>query len=249
MDPKLNHSDCLTSTTTPAQTSVDGEAAQRSAADAAHRKWLEQLGDELAREPLFIAADEAFKQLTRRGCETHIMLAYLNRLGYKSGNLGVRLYKNRRAKKIGREIRSTARQLEKAAKRIESLRSMWWGMYGRVIAAGCYHFPEDLQRMAECLSRIYVKGYGEWNPHREAILDLLDHVRSATGRYHYAEVSTIINARLVRQAMERKEPLPDLKYDVDSLRMLVQRYKRECAAEDARWQASELAPQSQPNPV
>ena len=224
---------------------VASEALKR-ATDAPDRQWLENLREQLAREPLFQAADEAFSRLREKGCETHIMLAYLNRIAaYKSGNLRARLYKDANPKKIGRKIRGIARQLRRAAKRIENLRSMWWGMYERVITAGCYHFPEELERMAQSLSRIYLKGYGEWNPQREGVLDLLDHVRSATGRFHYTEVSTLINARLTRQALERKQPLPDLKYDVDSLRMLIQRYKKECKAEDARLHAAHLALQSE----
>jgi hypothetical protein len=201
---------------------------------------LERLRELLSREPLFQAADEAFARLQKKGCDLYIMLAYLNRFsGYKSGNLGYRVY-GAKPKEISRDIRSIARQIKKAAKRIEKLRSMWWGMYGRVVAAGCYHFPEELYRMVECLSNIRLEGYGEWNPQREAILDLLDHVRSATGRYHYNEVSMLINARLVKTAVERRQCLPDLRYDVDSLRMLIQRYKKECAAEDARENATHL---------
>lgn len=212
--------------------------------DPEHRLWLQNLRDELDREPLFQAADKAFNKLRDRGCETHIVLGYLNRVCYKSGNVGALFVGGVNTKRISRNLRRSAHEFEKAARQIEEIRHKWWGMYGRVTEAGCYHFPEQLREMAQAVMRIDLKGYGEWNPQREAILDLLEHVRISTGRYHYAEVSTLINARLTRSAAERKQPWPDFKFDIDCLRMMVQRQKRRYEADIAKWRTKATATKS-----
>ena len=93
--------------------------------------------------------------------------------------------------------------------------------------ADCVHIPEELEEIASRLSRLRVKGYADWHPQREVILDLLDHVRSSTGRYHYVEVSILINAEVAWRALKRGEVPPEIRHDVDSLKMIVQRWKRE----------------------
>jgi len=222
--------------------------------DIPDQQWLSKLKEQLQKEPLFQAATEAYRQLTNEGCDLVVMHAYVGRVaGYNSGNLGARMFKRPSAPEITRRIRGITRQLTKLAKRVEGLRRIW-GFYGRVVQADCFQVPEELEDIAHRLSRISVKGFADWNPQREALRDLLDHVRSATGRYHYAEISLLINAELTWRALKHKRPLPEFRHDVDSLKMMVQRWKKERRAKSARLpraesdRAQEKAPRTHPLP-
>lgn len=195
---------------------------------------LSQLRAEFQKDPLYELAVEDLRQLAAKGCDPTVILAYVGRVaGYKSGNIGPRIYKHPKAKEIARRIRAISGQLKQFANRTKKLREMW-GLFGRMVDANCFHVPEELCDIAKRLSRVQTKGFGDWNPQREALLDLLDHVHSSTGRYHYAEVSALINAELVWRALKHEQPPPELRHDVDSLRMIVQRAKKQKQAEDAR---------------
>ena len=102
----------------------------------------------------------------------------------------------------------------------------FWGFWSRLAEANCMDIPEELENTAERLLKIPTQGLAEWSPQREAILDLLNHVRSSTGRYHYAEVSTLINAERVWRALKNRRPIPELSHDVDSFKMIVQRHNK-----------------------
>jgi hypothetical protein len=87
--------------------------------------------------------------------------------------------------------------------------------------------PEELREIATRLSRVHTRGYADWNPHREALLELLERVKSVTGRYHYAEISELINAFYAYSALKHGRNMPDeLIYDVDSLKMIVSRRRQ-----------------------
>jgi len=210
-------------------------------------QWLSELKGQIQKDPFFQRATETLRQLAAKGCDPMVIHGYAGRVaGYKSGNLGARMYGGPGAPKIARRIRAISGQLKKLAGQIEDLkriRSFW----SRMTEASCFHIPEELEEIAERLSRIRTKGFRDWNPQREAILDLLDHVRSSTGRYHYEEVSLLINAELVWRAMKRKQPPPEPRHDVDSLKMIIQRWKKERRAQSVKLRASKPDPDAQQN--
>ena len=176
------------------------------------------------REPLGKSVVEAIFTLTAKGCDRDVLRAYAWRAaGYRAGNWGLA---RRGAPNTIRRMKAFRRHLLKLAEEAMQLRAIW-GFRGRLLDAGCLRIPEELKDIEERLSRVEVSGYADWHPQREAILDLLDHVRSSTGRYHYAEVSTLINSDIAWRAIKKGEPIPDLRNDVDSLKMIVQRWRRE----------------------
>lgn len=181
---------------------------------------------EFQRDALGRSATAALLRLAARGCDPTIVQAYAGRAaGYKSGNLGPVMHR-RGPQETARQLRGIKRQFKKLAKRTADLRGIW-GFWSRMVEADCIHIPEELEEIAGHLSRVRVKGYANWHPQRGAILDLLDHVRSSTGRYHYAEVSILINAEIAWRALKRGEAPPEITHDVDSLKMIVQRWRRE----------------------
>lgn len=204
---------------------------------------LAQLRAEFQKDPLCQFATKALLRLQAKNCDPLVVMAYVRRAtGYKSGNLG-----RRSAPEIARRIRGMSGQLQKLAKRITKLRQMW-GFQGRMLDADCYHIPEELENIAERLSHTRTKGFGDWHPQRDALLDLLEHTRLSTGRYHYSEVSLLLNAELVWRALKYNRPVPDFRYDIDSLKMIVQRWTKEHRAEIARLSGSKSATDTQRKP-
>ena len=130
---------------------------------------------------------------------------------------------------VSRNIRSIDRQLRKLAQRVAELRAIW-GLWARMVDAGAVHAPEELENIAAKLSCVRTEGFGDWFPQREAIIDLLETVRTATGRAHYAEVSLLINAELVWSAAKSGREIPDMQFDSDSLKMIAKRDKERQAA-------------------
>ena len=135
--------------------------------------------------------------------------------------------------KVDRQLRARAYQLRKVARRMAELRKVW-GLWERLVEAGCLHVPEELQQTAAKLSRVRTKGYADWNPHQEAVLDLLGLVQSTTGRYHYAEVSDLINGFYYYQALRQGRTPDDMQYDVDILKMVVSRQRQRAARKRGR---------------
>src|ERR1051325_4763083 len=165
---------------------------------------LRELRLQFYREPLGKMAVEAILKLKELGCDPLILHADVGRVvGYRSGNLG--LLMRPRIQVIERRIKAVRRHLREAAREANRLRGLW-GFRGRMLDAGCFHATEELADIEKRFSKVNVKGYADWHPQREAILDLLDQVAKATGRYHYAEVSTIINAETAWRAFKRGEP-------------------------------------------
>ncbi|HLE61635.1 MAG TPA: hypothetical protein VI750_00785 [Pyrinomonadaceae bacterium] len=195
---------------------------------------LQELKRQLQDDPLFQAATTAAHKLKRQGCDILVLQAYIARVaGYKSGNLGRHL-PGPDAKTISRTIKGIQRHLRRAASQLDYLNRIW-GFWGRMVEANCFHMPEELNTMVERLSCVAVKGFGEYYPQREAVLDALELVKTSTGRYHYTEVSTLINAERVWRALKNGKPIPEPSHDVDALKMIVQRHKksiRESAAKD-----------------
>jgi hypothetical protein len=79
----------------------------------------------------------------------------------------------------------------------------------RMLGARINHIPNELEAMAERLSRVSTGGFAEWHQ-RDAIPRSIGFVRALTGRYHYEEVSLLISAEVVSEAMKRG---PDLSFD------------------------------------
>ena len=206
-------------------------------------KWLPELADELQNYPYLQTAAKTYRQLEIKGCDFMVIRSYVDRAaGYKRGS--VYLYGKHRG--IARQIRGISVQLKKLAKRIEYLRKIW-GFRDRLDDTNCLLAPEELKDLAHRLSKVKTRGLAGWNPQREAIRDLLDHVRTSTGRYHYAEVSLLINAERTWRAMKHDRPLPELSHDVDSLKMIVQRWNKERRAASAKLLAhSKSAPPHKP---
>lgn len=190
---------------------------------------LEELRRKFSQEPHYKKATEALSRLLALGCDLGVIQGYIGRAAsYKYKNMGVVMRKPK-AHVTARKVREFSKQLEKLAKQGAEIRRTW-GFGSRLIEAGCMHIPEELQKMAWRYSRVRVKGYTSWYPGREAVLDLLDHIHSSTGRYHYAEVSLLINTEATWRALKRGQDSPEVIFEVDSLKMLVQRWKREQAA-------------------
>jgi hypothetical protein len=122
-----------------------------------------------------------------------------------------------------------SRQLTKLAHRAAELRNIW-GLWERMVDADVLSVPEELRRIAAKLSCVRPEGLGDWFPQRDAIIDLLELVRTTTGRAHYVEVSLLINAQLVWNATKHGQSVPDLEFDADSLKMIVKRHKQRQAA-------------------
>lgn len=137
---------------------------------------LQELKRQLQDDPLFQQANEAYRKLARQGCDVIVLQAYIGRVvGYKSGNVG-RHFPGPDAKSIARTIRGMQRQLRKAASQVDYLNRIC-GFWGRMVEANCVHMAEELEVLAERLSSVAVKGFGEYYPQREAILDALDLVK------------------------------------------------------------------------
>jgi hypothetical protein len=193
---------------------------------ALNEQQLAELKAKFYNDALGRSAIAALQRLKAKGCDLMVIQGYLGRVvGYKSRNVGVIIH-GRGAHKVARRLRGIKRQLEKLAKETADVRSIW-GFGSRMAEAKCMHIPEELEEMARNLSRVRVRGFADWYPQREAIIDLLDHVRSHMGRYHYEDVSTLINAEIAWRALKRGEVPAELSHDVDSLKMIVQRWKRE----------------------
>jgi len=177
---------------------------------------LRAADERLLREPLIQDALKAYRMLENEGCDMDVAQGYIVRaVKHKSGNHGPRFYGPPTGQRISRQLRRTTQLLKKLAKRIEGLREIW-GFKKHMMEADAYHVPEQLWSIAQRVSSISTKGFQEWHPQREALLDLLDLVRRSTGRYHYGEVSLLLNAEQIQRAVA-------LRFDVDSLKMIVQR--------------------------
>lgn len=209
---------------------------------------LASLREKFQEDALGRSATAAMLRLVAKGCDPMIIQAYAGRAAaYKSGNCGIFRYK-RGPQETARKLRAINRQLKKLAKRAADLRTIW-GFWSRMVQADCIRVPEELEEIAGRLSRIQVQGYADWHPQREALLDLLDHVRSSTGRYHYAEISDLINAESTWRAMKRGQPPPDFQHDADSLKMMVQRWRKERRAQIAQLSVPAASSPSYPNSV
>ncbi len=178
-------------------------------------------------DPLCKSASKAMATLLKKGCERHLIEGQLRRIvGYTRRKSGIRMYKGLEPAEAARQLRGCARQLRKVAERIAKLRKTW-RLWGRLVEGQSIHLPEQLSEIAERLSRVQTKGYANWNPHREALLDLLERVKSDTGRYHYRELSDLVNAFYAYSALKHGKKMPDeLIYDVDSLKMIVSRQRQ-----------------------
>ena len=185
----------------------------------------EERDRQLQDNPLFRAADEAYRRLEKHGCDIERLKGYIAHSGvYNRGRLRRHLI-DPDSRSQARRLRGIQNLLKKAVRQTQALRSSP-GLRGPMASAKCYKIPEELEAIAERLSGVVVKRSGEWNPFRDAILDALVLVKESTGRYHYAEVSTLINAYQVRRALTRGLPIPEHSYEVDALKMLVQRHKK-----------------------
>lgn len=178
-------------------------------------------------DPLCKGASKAMATLLKKGCERHLIEGDLRRIvGIARSKFGIQIYKGPTPTEAARQLRGCARQLRKVAEHIAELRTLW-GLWGRLVDGQCIHLPEELSEIAERLSRVRTKGYAHWNPHREALLDLLERVKSVTGRHHYPEISELINAFYAYSALRRGRKMPgELIYDVDSLKMIVSRQRQ-----------------------
>jgi len=181
-------------------------------------------------EPLFQDALKAYRRLAKEGCDIGVVLDYVGKVaGYESGNLGRLGLQIPTGQEISRNIRAISRQLTKLAHRVAELRGIW-EFWAHMVDAEALYVPEELQNIAGRLSCVCTEGVGEWFLQRDAIIDLLEHVRTATGRPHYAEVSLLINAELIWRATKNGRTIPDMVFDPDSLKMIVKRHKRRQAA-------------------
>jgi hypothetical protein len=178
-------------------------------------------------DPLCKSASRAMATLLKKGCEPHLIEGDLRRIvGTARRKSGIQIYKGPKPAEASRQLRGCARQIRKVAQRIAELRKVW-GLWGRLVNGQCIHLPEELSEIAERLSRVYTAGYAHWNPHREALLEFLERVKSVTGRYHYAEISNLINAFYAYSAVKHGRKMPDeLIYDVESLKMIMSRQRR-----------------------
>src|SRR5205823_4044949 len=132
--------------------------------------------------------------LAAKGCDISVVPGYLGRIaGYQGGNLGPKMFKTLGGPEISRRLRSYKRQLEKMAKKIAEIRRTR-GFMGNMTEAQAFHIPEELEDIAVRLSLVSVEGFNDWNPQKEAILDLLELVKSSTGRHHYQEFACLIEA-------------------------------------------------------
>jgi hypothetical protein len=190
-------------------------------------------------DPLCKSASTAMATLLRKGCERHLIEGYLRRIaGYRRRKSGISIYRGPKPAEAARQLRGCARQIRKVAQRIAELRKVW-GLWGRLVDGQCIHLPEELSEIAERLCRVRTKAYSSWNPHHEALLDLLELVKSVTGRYHYRELSHLINAFYAYSALKQGRKMPDeLIYDVDSLKMIVSRQRQQ----DARKYGKPVSP-------
>ena len=192
---------------------------QKEPASAVLKEWYA--------DPLSKNAAKAMATLIGKGCERHLIEGYLRRIaGYPRSKSGISIYRGPKPAEAARQLRDCARQIRKVAQRIAELRQVW-GLWGRLVDGQCIDLPEELSEIAERLSRVHTEYYAHWNPHREALLDLLERVKSVTGRYHYAEITDLINAFYVYNALKHGRKMPDeVIYDVDSLKMIVSRQRQ-----------------------
>ncbi len=168
-------------------------------------------------EPLYKHATEALDKLIEKGCDYYIIDGYLRRIvGYREG--AIRALKVPKSAETAWRLRSIVGQLRRQANRIGELISIW-GFWERMVDAKCIHTPEESRNIAKRLSQVCTKNFGCWHPHREAMLDLLEHVRESTGRYQYGEVSDVINAAYCWPALRQKHPLVTEMLSGDAHRM------------------------------
>ncbi len=197
------------------------------------KEQLLVLWTKLRKDPLFQDALKAYRTLAAEGCDIRAAKAHLGRVaGYKKGN-GRRSLQMPTGQAISRKIRTMNRQLRKLADRAAELRSIW-GLWESMVDADVLSVPEELQRIAAKLSCVRTEGLGDWFPQRDAIVDLLELVQTTTGRAHYVEVSLLINAQLVWNAAKYGRPIPDMKFDPDSLKMFAMRHKQREAAKASK---------------
>ena len=152
---------------------------------------LQALRTELWKGSLFQNAGEAYRTLAKQGCDMGVAMGYVRRVaGYKRGN-GRRTFQIPPSQAISRKARLISRQLTKLANRAAELRKIW-GFWEHMVDADAIHVPEELMNIAARLSCLNAAGFGDWFPQQEALLDLLDLVRTATRRPHYVEVSLLM---------------------------------------------------------
>lgn len=194
----------------------------------------QELGKLWRDSPLCRRASEAYKALVKQGCEPQLIDAYLRRIvGYKDLSYVPVFLRGAKLYQINRQWRELLRQIRKITGRLEELMRVPV-VWERLSRSGCASAPSELSRIADRLSQASKTRTSRSNPHREAILDLLDLIRRATGRYHYSEAADLINAAYYWRALRRGEDARDLSYDVDSLKAMARRQKRRTAAKPAR---------------
>jgi hypothetical protein len=214
----------------PRKPKAEAQGVVKDGAARTEEKRLQALRTELRNEPLFQNAENAYRRLAKEGCNMHVVMGHVGRVAaYKSGNIGRKGFRIPTGQEVSRKIQSINRQLTKLAHRVAELRGIW-GLWARIVEADAVHVPEELKRIAAKLSCVRIEGFWEWFPQREAILVLLEQVRTKTGRAHYAEISALINAELVWRAAKNGRSIPEMKFDRDSLKMIVKRGKQRQAA-------------------
>lgn len=182
------------------------------------------------KDPLFRRASEAFESLETKGCEPQLIDGYLRRIAaYPNQSFAPGFLRGQSLYRINRKLRELSRQIRSLAKDIDEMRrhpANW----DRFVQAQSATVHAELRRIAARLSKAARIHARKLNPHREAILDLLDSVRTTTGRYHYSEVADLINAAVYRYALVHRKVLPDFACDVDGLKAMMQRQKKPHAA-------------------
>jgi len=212
----------------------DCQAGRKDKETSTSEERLQALRIKLSKERWFQDAEEASGRLANEGCDMPVLMGSVRRIaGYPSGNIGRKAFRIPTGQEVSREIRSIDQQLRNLAKRTAELRKIW-GLWARMVEAGAVHVPEELENIAAKLSSVRTQDFWEWFPQREAILELVEQVRTATGRPHYTEVSLLINAELIWVAAKNGRAVPDLKFDSDSLKMIVKRDKQRQALRDRR---------------
>jgi hypothetical protein len=208
----------------PQSQHVENDAETR-----AREEKLRALRIKLGNEPLFQNAVKASRRLAEKGCDVPVLMGLVGRVaGYKRGN-GRRGFRIPSRQAISRKVRSIEHQLRKLSKQTAELRAIW-GFWEHMVDADTFRVPEELEKIAAKLSCISTEGFGDWFPQRDAIIDLLEQVRTTTGRAHYPEISTLINAELVWRAEKNGKLVPNMQFDADSLKMIFKRQKARQAA-------------------
>jgi hypothetical protein len=184
-------------------------------------EWQSRLKGSLKKDPLFRKAAEAEAILKRLGCAMFLLKLYIEHIaGCRRANVS-----QLDTKSIARRIRTIQRHLNSAAEQADLLNAIS-ELGDRLRRARCHRLSEEIAKMVARLSSVAIREIGEVNVQREALLNLLEHVKLTTGRYRFAEVSALINAERIWYAMTNKAPVPELSHDVDALKMVVQRHKK-----------------------